>query len=140
MRTEKSNYEKAIKESLKKNDAESAVTDFIFALFDTPPRSQSDDYNPLSLKGTGICYSPHREEVPQENNNPEMSEESDNEDTSFMEMLITAIVLFIAFCLTMTYFHVEVFLDFVNNWNTERNTTLPKLNGTKKCNSKKWEI
>ena len=63
------------------------------------------------MKGTGICYSPHREEVPQENNNPEMSEESDNEDTSFMEMLITAIVLFIAFCLTMAYFHVEGRLD-----------------------------
>ena len=28
-------------------------------------------------------------------------------------------------------------LGFVNNWNTDRNTTLPKLNGTKKCNSEK---
>ena len=36
--------------------------------------------------------------------------------------------------------HVEVFSGFVNNCNTDRNITLPKLNGTKKCNSENWEI
>ena len=36
--------------------------------------------------------------------------------------------------------HVEVFNNFISICNTDRNEYTPKLKGTKKCNSEKWEI
>ena len=36
--------------------------------------------------------------------------------------------------------HVGLLWAFASNWNTGGNTILPKLNGTKKCNSEKWEF
>ena len=37
-------------------------------------------------------------------------------------------------------FHVEVFWIITNCCKSAHNKKCPKLNGTKKCNSKKWEI
>lgn len=36
--------------------------------------------------------------------------------------------------------HVEVFWIIANCCKSAHNKKCPKLNGTKKCNSKKWEI
>ncbi|MBO5629070.1 MAG: hypothetical protein J5965_08370 [Aeriscardovia sp.] len=37
-------------------------------------------------------------------------------------------------------FHEVVFNNFISICNTDRNEYTPKLKGTKKCNSEKWEI
>lgn len=47
-------YEDAIKNALKTNNAEQAVNDFTHALVSSPPWFKTDTSKPLSLKGKGI--------------------------------------------------------------------------------------
>ena len=48
--------------------------------------------------------------------------------------------LYDVFWRTVPIIHVKVFWIIANCCKSAHNKKCPKLNGTKKCNSKKWEI